>query len=599
MKTLFLELRRRNVHRAGAAYAVVAWIVVQAAAIVFPPLGIPEWVMVMVIVLLALGFPATLAFAWFYEWTAEGLHTHEEAEEKGLVRDVAFGRQIDFVIIALLVFAVAWLVFMTTSAQQETRERHAQAEKMIAFMMENLQQPLDSHGNLELLDSMGNEVLDYYASLDPGELDGEALARRSRALIMMGRIEDTRGNLAKAEQYFQAAFETTKELMERQPGNGQRIFDHSQSSWYVGLVEYRRGKFSEAEKYFLDYRKFANRLVEIEPGNLDWQGEVGFANSTLGTLYLNYGKFSQAVDAFSRAHAIFEKLVAFSENPGMWKIQLGETHAWLADSHRNLGNLDLAIEHRLAQNRLYQDILASEPGNLRVTDALVRNYRSLATLNMYRGNIEKAKEYLEAAFPLVETLLKADPDNTEQMYSIAALDLRYAEVLHHLQQPAAAEQRFLKARRMAEGLITIDSSVLEWKTRLLNPALLGLAKLKRDMGKPREALDLAIKATANLAGLREANPNNYELFSALCFAHYIVGEIYQDLSQGEAARQAWEQVLSLTASEQTLDLETRATMAKVNARLGNLDTAMKISNDLESVGYRHPDFASFWRNLKN
>lgn len=599
MKKIFLELRRRNVLRAGAAYAVVAWVAVQAAAIIFPPFGVAEWVMVMVIVLLALGFPVTLALAWFYEWTAEGLHTHEEAEEKGLVRDVAFGRQIDFVIIALLIFAVAWLVFMTTTARQETEQRHAQAEKMVDFMINNLQQPLDSTGNLELLDSVGSEVLDYYASLDPEELSEESLARRSRALIMMGQIEDTRGDLGKAEHYFQAAFDTTKELMERAPGNGRRIFDHSQSSWYVGYIEWRRGKVVEAEKYFLDYRKFANRLIEIEPGNLEWQGEVGMANSTLGTLYFNSGKFSQAIEAFSRAHVTFEKLIAFSENPMSWKIQLGETHAWLADSHRTLGNLAAAIEHRLAQNALYQDILASKPGNLRVVDALVRNYRALATLSLYRGNIEEAKGYLETAFPLAETLLKTDPENTEQMYSVAALDLKYAEVLQHLHQTAAAKQRFLKARRMAEDLIAIDSSVLEWKTRLLNPSLLGLAQLKRATGKPREALDIATGAVANLAALREANPDNYELFSALCLAHYIVGEIYNDLDQGGAAKEAWERVLSLGAREEALDLEMKAILAKANVRLGNIEAAREAASDLENVGYRHPDFASFWRNWKN
>jgi adenylate cyclase len=45
MKELFAELRRRNVFRVGVAYAIVGWLLLEAASVVLPIFKAPEWVM--------------------------------------------------------------------------------------------------------------------------------------------------------------------------------------------------------------------------------------------------------------------------------------------------------------------------------------------------------------------------------------------------------------------------------------------------------------------------------------------------------------------------------------------------------------------------
>ena len=46
MRMSFLaELKRRNVVRAGAAYVVLAWLVIQVADILFETFELPNWVM--------------------------------------------------------------------------------------------------------------------------------------------------------------------------------------------------------------------------------------------------------------------------------------------------------------------------------------------------------------------------------------------------------------------------------------------------------------------------------------------------------------------------------------------------------------------------
>ncbi|MEE9142816.1 MAG: adenylyl cyclase, partial [Gammaproteobacteria bacterium] len=69
--SLFAELKRRNVFRVGIAYAVVAWVLLQAVDIVVPILGLPEWTAKFILLLLVVGLPLALFFAWAYEITPE------------------------------------------------------------------------------------------------------------------------------------------------------------------------------------------------------------------------------------------------------------------------------------------------------------------------------------------------------------------------------------------------------------------------------------------------------------------------------------------------------------------------------------------------
>src|SRR5215813_3446347 len=77
---LFTELKRRNVYKVAAAYAVVGWLLIQVATQVFPFLEIPNWTIRLVIFVTALGFPVALIIAWAFELTPEGIKRTEDAD---------------------------------------------------------------------------------------------------------------------------------------------------------------------------------------------------------------------------------------------------------------------------------------------------------------------------------------------------------------------------------------------------------------------------------------------------------------------------------------------------------------------------------------
>jgi hypothetical protein len=105
--SFFSELRRRNVFRVGIAYVVVAWLLLQISDTLVPALHLPEWFLSGVALLLVLGFPVALIFAWAYELTPEGLKK-DSGIEPGLSGARVTGRRLDFLIIGLLVIALSY-----------------------------------------------------------------------------------------------------------------------------------------------------------------------------------------------------------------------------------------------------------------------------------------------------------------------------------------------------------------------------------------------------------------------------------------------------------------------------------------------------------
>ena len=77
-RNFFSELKRRNVYKVAIAYVVVAWLLIQAASILFPTFEAPAWVMKVFVSLLVLGFPVALVFSWAFEITPEGIKRESE-----------------------------------------------------------------------------------------------------------------------------------------------------------------------------------------------------------------------------------------------------------------------------------------------------------------------------------------------------------------------------------------------------------------------------------------------------------------------------------------------------------------------------------------
>ncbi len=76
------ELKRRKVVKASFVYIAVAFAIIQAADIVFPRLGLPDWTVTFVLILLIIVFILVILLTWVYDITPEGIKVTQELDSK-------------------------------------------------------------------------------------------------------------------------------------------------------------------------------------------------------------------------------------------------------------------------------------------------------------------------------------------------------------------------------------------------------------------------------------------------------------------------------------------------------------------------------------
>jgi len=118
--SLIQELKRRNVFRVAAAYIFTAWLLLQLADVVLNNITAPDWVFSAIMLVLGLGFPVAVLFAWAFEMTPEGLKKERDVDRSKSITHTT-GRKLDFVIIAVMACALgyfAWDKFLHRPASE-------------------------------------------------------------------------------------------------------------------------------------------------------------------------------------------------------------------------------------------------------------------------------------------------------------------------------------------------------------------------------------------------------------------------------------------------------------------------------------------------
>ena len=128
------ELKRRNVFRVGAAYAVVSWLVLQVVDIVFPRLGFPDWAITLVLILFLIGFPVALILAWSFDFTPGGIRKTEDGDG-GEAATFAGGHKLNLVIAGALVAALGFIVYQNSGIHtNQPSSGHTETEKSVAVL---------------------------------------------------------------------------------------------------------------------------------------------------------------------------------------------------------------------------------------------------------------------------------------------------------------------------------------------------------------------------------------------------------------------------------------------------------------------------------
>lgn len=493
---------------------------------------------------------------------------------------------------AMLALAVLGAFTLATiSARRDAEAQRAHAEGLVEFMLGDLRDKLEPEGRLATLDAVGKAALAYYKAQDPTSLGADALARRARALHMIGDVYDQRGELDAALAVFKQAAASTAELLAREGGNPRRVFDHAQSTYWVGLIAFQRGQADVAETAFKDYQALAQRLVGIEPDNADWSAEVEYAHSNLGTLWLDQGRAEVAAEAFEQALRVANQLARRAPADVARQSELAQAHAWLADARVMQGRFDDAVAQRQAQLAIYQGMFATERNTHDAKAGSLVAERELGAIARMRGDHALALAQVRRAMDIADDLMATDADNTETIDATAAASADLGELLADTGDFAAARKAIERARMLAATLVARDGTVVRWQARLARSLLLQATTIAAG-GDALAAQRLAQGVEQRLDGLRQGRRLDRRARLSYAMAQSLSADLDERLGNAEAAHSERLRLVEALRADGATGPSEDAIRAIALLRLGRADEARAIRVHLDAIGYRAPEFVA-------
>jgi tetratricopeptide (TPR) repeat protein len=476
------------------------------------------------------------------------------------------------------------------AAKNDAEFQKSEAQDLVEFMLTDLRQRLDAVGRLDILDSVAKRLLESYDKQDLATLDPDALGRRARVQLLLGEVDNTRGNLDAALARYKEAAATTEELLRRDPDDQQRIFDHAQSVYWVGDIALKRGDMATVTDYWTQYRDFGLRLVELDPDKDEWRTELAYGHRNLASLALDEGDLKAAEAGFRRALEISAALAARHPDDKETQIALAQDYAWLAEAEERLGAFAAAEQSNAREAAIYAALLATDAEDDSILRQQSVNGRVRARIVMASGDAARAREILLALVPLHEDRLAREPKNSRWLdyYGLLQIDIGAAELT--LGDAEAGHLAAVAALGLAERLLALDPSSIEWATTNRWRALLLAVRCVLESGELATAARYLAQAEMLAANL--SITQNDLLIDKLAVRTNFLNAKLAELSGDhvEANRIAVRLIESVMRFLPKSGFENRMDFLDTLMLAGETVKAAAIANDLETAGYRHPDF---------
>ena len=155
------EFKRRNVYRVAVAYAVVSWLLIQAAAILLPTFEAPSWVMKVFVFIIALGFVIEVFIAWAFEMTPEGRKWRENILPDDVIPQWS-KRKFATLIICVALLAAGLFVFQLLRSRSSANAASAGGKSIAVLPFENLS---DEKGTAYFAEGIQDEILTRLAKI--------------------------------------------------------------------------------------------------------------------------------------------------------------------------------------------------------------------------------------------------------------------------------------------------------------------------------------------------------------------------------------------------------------------------------------------------
>jgi len=478
----------------------------------------------------------------------------------------------------------------TARAERDhAQRRQQQAEELLTFMLGDFRTELQNIGRLELLDSVGEKAMAYFAALDPRDLTDTELIRQAQALTQIGEIRLDQARYDEAFAAFSAAYARADALAARYPENGDMLFERAQAEYWIGFVARRRGDRDAERAWLTRYRDSALALAALEPDTLRARLELTYGHHNLAVLDFDRGDLAAAHAGFLAEKNTLEQLIVAHPDDTELQFSLCDTASWLGTVAEADGRFADALQHFIEMTAVAHALVAREPSVHRWQLQLARSLSHSATIESLLGRHDAARALHARAEALIQPLVTRDPQNREWQLLLLRPRLAQASLLLH-HAPDSAAEILDDARRQFTALIEAEPSsqpfnqflALAWRLE---------AHLRFTHARPGAADAIARALELNDRFLADPHPDP-SLHLEAANTHLLAGRIALANDDRDTAHRHCARVLELlgpAALAHSRNWRLLDPALQALTLLGRSADALSLAEKLKQFGYRPID----------
>jgi tetratricopeptide (TPR) repeat protein len=296
-------------------------------------------------------------------------------------------------------------------ARNDAERRQAQAEDILGFMLGDLRKNLTKIGKLDLMRSVDDKATGYFATLNPRDLSDRTLEQQARSLTGIGEVRLQEGNYKEAMTAFSEAHTRTNALYDRQPKNGQRLFDLSQAQFWIGFVALEQGRFDDARQWLIKYRDSTIKLAAMDRSKFAWQQEAAYGYHNIGALDFRMGRYHESEQAMRAERELYAGWLKQRPNDFNLRYEAANVDSFLGSLMYEQGRLKEAEAYYSAQEEAMRLNRKEDPDNVKWKELHADSRRFQAKVQASLGKWQQAWASALEASQVSAELTALDPKN--------------------------------------------------------------------------------------------------------------------------------------------------------------------------------------------
>jgi tetratricopeptide (TPR) repeat protein len=481
-------------------------------------------------------------------------------------------------------------------ARHAAERRQKQAEDLVGFMLGDLDDKLREVNRLEILESVADRVVKYFASLPDADVTDSAIAQRTRAQLKLGAVQRDQGRVEEAIATFKSAQAASEALVRSDPANVEYQKIRIDSYSWLGFVAWSQGRLDDALASFIAARDALLALNARHPDDDDILDRLATSRTNAARVYEVRGKIDLAREEYEKILETYTYLSRRDPKKMEWKTELGYAHNNLGQISLKQGRIEEALHEYVKDRDIKENLYALDPQNNVRREDLASSEAFLSAILLMCGQTDAALTHIQAALRAVEDLLAIDGDSSDWLEKAGSFGPMLGQAERLLGNMEEATRADTKATARLRRIVQRDPGNVVLRRKLATAEiensrrLVALNQAAAGSAAARSAVDIASKVFAENKDSRDAR-------LALAKAELAYGDAAAAIQDEKAARSAWSAAYALVESDALSSADPAVLDARIQLelRLGNdKDTAAQ-AQALIASGYREPEFIAALR----